>query len=320
MERIQNILQRLQELYYAKHAKSVIDLDLMLDYTRVLYADLLEWRKNVPLASDSIPSIDAPAKVLEAPVAEQESSSEDNQSYPAIEHQPDADDDAKEVDENIEAMDSDDDSLTGKDTPVESDSKESPTEVEEPVEEKGLDTPEMPTSSVAESPNDVIEEPLMINNLVEELPEQQTLGAIKDGNGISIELPSSAPIIDHVDEAAVVEQPSTNEPIEVVGVATPSIAEAIPKPVDLFSAHIPVQKDVRSLIGINDKYLFLNELFNNHKSEYEESLDRLNKFESFNEAYEWLLKTPASNNKWEIEDDTVQAFLSVLKRYFSEAK
>jgi hypothetical protein len=46
MERIKNVMQRLQELYFSKHQKTAIDIDLMLDYTRVMYADLLEWRKQ----------------------------------------------------------------------------------------------------------------------------------------------------------------------------------------------------------------------------------------------------------------------------------
>ncbi len=46
MERIENILRRIQELYQSKQEKTGIDIDLMLDYTRVMYADLLEWRKR----------------------------------------------------------------------------------------------------------------------------------------------------------------------------------------------------------------------------------------------------------------------------------
>ena len=46
MERIENVLRRIQEVYYSRHEKTGIDIDLMLDYTRVMYADLLEWRKR----------------------------------------------------------------------------------------------------------------------------------------------------------------------------------------------------------------------------------------------------------------------------------
>src|ERR1700748_1777761 len=54
MERIKTFIQKLQEIYYSKHPKSAIDIDLMLDYTRIMYVDLLEWRKDFtdPVHSD----------------------------------------------------------------------------------------------------------------------------------------------------------------------------------------------------------------------------------------------------------------------------
>lgn len=47
MERIHNLLRKLQDIYYKQEEKQVIDLDLMLDYTRVLYADLLDARTDI---------------------------------------------------------------------------------------------------------------------------------------------------------------------------------------------------------------------------------------------------------------------------------
>lgn len=48
MQRIPTLLQKLNELAQTDPDKiSAIEMDLMLDYTRVLYADLLEWRNRV---------------------------------------------------------------------------------------------------------------------------------------------------------------------------------------------------------------------------------------------------------------------------------
>lgn len=48
MQRIPTLLQKLNELSQTDPDKiSAIEIDLMLDYTRVLYADLLEWRNRV---------------------------------------------------------------------------------------------------------------------------------------------------------------------------------------------------------------------------------------------------------------------------------
>lgn len=47
MERVAVVLKKLTDLYNDQSTKSSIDLDLMLDFTKVLYADLLDWRKNI---------------------------------------------------------------------------------------------------------------------------------------------------------------------------------------------------------------------------------------------------------------------------------
>jgi hypothetical protein len=46
MERIATLLEKIRELNN-KSSATVIDIDLMMDYTKVIYADLLEWRNRV---------------------------------------------------------------------------------------------------------------------------------------------------------------------------------------------------------------------------------------------------------------------------------
>ncbi|MFZ4401945.1 MAG: hypothetical protein ACOYO1_18090 [Bacteroidales bacterium] len=66
-------------------------------------------------------------------------------------------------------------------------------------------------------------------------------------------------------------------------------------------------KDLKSAIGINEKFLFINELFKGNMKEYNESILKLNDFKSQAEAEHFLgeLKT---KHKW--EDDLV-AFLTL---------
>ena len=49
MQRISTLIQKLSELAEQEKKLGLIDIDLMLDYTRVMYADLLEVRKNYAL-------------------------------------------------------------------------------------------------------------------------------------------------------------------------------------------------------------------------------------------------------------------------------
>jgi len=64
MQRISTLLQKINDLATKEQEANVIDIDLMLDYTRVLYADLLEWRSralfNTSLAPETTPVPPAP--------------------------------------------------------------------------------------------------------------------------------------------------------------------------------------------------------------------------------------------------------------------
>jgi hypothetical protein len=61
--RIPTLLQKINELAAKPEQRTAIDIDLMLDYTRVLYADLLEWRSRLPA---TVKATEAP-KVSPAP-------------------------------------------------------------------------------------------------------------------------------------------------------------------------------------------------------------------------------------------------------------
>lgn len=67
-------------------------------------------------------------------------------------------------------------------------------------------------------------------------------------------------------------------------------------------------------IGINDKYLFISELFNNNKDEYEECITVLSEFASYTDAIAWL----STKHTWEDENDTTQSFYSILKSSYPQ--
>jgi hypothetical protein len=55
MQRIDTLLEKLKELNKLNEQATIIDIDLMMDYTRVVYADLQEWRKRIEF-TDNIPT------------------------------------------------------------------------------------------------------------------------------------------------------------------------------------------------------------------------------------------------------------------------
>jgi len=185
MQRIPTLLKKVIELAEKGDKNNVIDIDLMLDYTRVVYADLLEWRNRKSFVAslpvnDEVPAVHEEYDDEEVPVAAQE----------------------------------------------------------EQEEQKG--------------------------------PEH-----VSDNGS------SKPPVIEFV----------VNE--------TPAKPPA----------------DIRQSIGINDKYLFMSELFGNNKDEYERTLDKINKFTSYNEAEIWLTVNVNPLNE---ENDTLKIFRGVLDIFFNK--
>lgn len=186
--RIPTLLQKISELATQPERRTAIDLDLMLDYTRVLYADLLEWRSRLPATSQQ----QATASTTQPKVEVNPSGQPQKDSVPVKSQQP------------------------------------------------------------SEPAHDAIE-----------MPE--------------------------------VEGPSTigKTPKEPVGASE--------------------ENDVRSLIGINDKYQIMSELFGNDRKAYEQALDFINHSQSENMAMQWLRE-----QLWITEErsDAAQSFFEIVSRYF----
>jgi hypothetical protein len=68
--------------------------------------------------------------------------------------------------------------------------------------------------------------------------------------------------------------------------------------------------DIFSYIGINDKFLFIKELFNNDSVLYKSTIETLNQAQDFNAAVQYL----DTHFKWDIEDPTVQSLLELVRR------
>lgn len=91
-----------------------------------------------------------------------------------------------------------------------------------------------------------------------------------------------------------------------------SQAEAVPDP-----GQPKEKEDIRTLIGINDRYLFMNELFHNNKFDYESVLDYINQSSGKDAVERWLKKEYLDNKKWNREDNTVDLFYGTVYKYFS---
>lgn len=183
--RIPTLLQKITELARQEDKATVLEIDLMMDYTRVLYADLMEWRNRVALTD----SLAAPAIQQQAPA-----------------------------------------------------------------------TP----------------------------PPQITVAAEPIAGSATQPSPYQAPVTEKIDPIQTLE----NNPPQQRG-------------------------DIRTLIGINDKYQYISELFGNNKDAYNEVLDELNSLDDYEEALGWLQAKVVAQYNWEDESMTVQSFYGTLSQFFT---
>jgi hypothetical protein len=76
-------------------------------------------------------------------------------------------------------------------------------------------------------------------------------------------------------------------------------------------------KDLRKAIGINDRFLFINDLFRGDESMYERSIKTINGFNIFPEAEYWINRELKVKLGWNIDDPAVIHFDQLIKRRFS---
>jgi hypothetical protein len=76
-------------------------------------------------------------------------------------------------------------------------------------------------------------------------------------------------------------------------------------------------KDLKKGIGLNDRYLFINELFRGDESVYERSIKTINGFSIYAEAEYWIKRELKLKLGWDEKSDAVKQFDQLVKRRFS---
>lgn len=76
-------------------------------------------------------------------------------------------------------------------------------------------------------------------------------------------------------------------------------------------------KDLRKAIGINDKFVFINDLFRGDEAMYERSIKTINSFNIYPEAEYWITRELKTKLGWDNESHSVKQFDQLIKRRFS---
>lgn len=70
--------------------------------------------------------------------------------------------------------------------------------------------------------------------------------------------------------------------------------------------------NINSAIGVNDKFKLLKNLFNDDTESFTKTINKLDACNDFNEAYTYI----STNFTWDMEDDSVQFILDLVRRKF----
>ncbi|MBS1666113.1 MAG: hypothetical protein JST58_01910 [Bacteroidetes bacterium] len=114
-------------------------------------------------------------------------------------------------------------------------------------------------------------------------------------------------------------QPQSKELNDVIGSASESLNDRLKTDHNELSSSIkgaPVH-DLKKAIGINDRYVFINELFRGDEAMYERSIKTINNFKILPEAEYWMERELKLKLGWDETKDASRHFFQLVKRRFS---
>jgi hypothetical protein len=76
-------------------------------------------------------------------------------------------------------------------------------------------------------------------------------------------------------------------------------------------------RDLKKAIGVNDRFLYINELFRGDENMYERSIKTINGFSILPEAEYWIQRELKVKLAWDDDNETVQQFTQLVKRRFT---
>lgn len=154
-----------------------------------------------------------------------------------------------------------------------------------------------------------------------------------------VEEPTPEPIPEPAPEPnlGIVEDSTPAEPAEDTEAESEPQHEAIMRTIEAFSQEmgLPRKKDdsasvtlgdragqsklsdLKKAFGINERFLFANELFNGDMSAFTQAVEELNHLESMGDAERLLSENLSQKYKWDEESETVLQFRSTVTRRFA---
>jgi hypothetical protein len=122
-----------------------------------------------------------------------------------------------------------------------------------------------------------------------------------------------------VPEAEPLVEPSkpVEEPLKVPTINDMMSAQRSQDPLSRFNKPQTVS-DLKSIISLNDKLLFIKDLFNGYSLAYSEAIEIISRFDSFTAADNFLKTNYSVKNNWAVKQATADKFYELLNRRFSK--
>ncbi len=163
-------------------------------------------------------------------------------------------------------------------------------------------------------------EPFLVSPAVEVLPEEPLMVEVQREEPIfmmpapaAIEKPAEVKRMEPVKEEVVMAAPVPEKPVKLTLNELLANSRNGSTPADLPKSEI---SDLKLAISLNDKLLFIKDLFHGYSLAYAEVIELLNKMPDFKTADAFLQKNYAQKNDWLSKQDTVDRFYDFLHRRF----
>ncbi len=163
-------------------------------------------------------------------------------------------------------------------------------------------------------------------------PEEKTEGILSDielnnvpeekapaKNGLKSNDIPAAPGFNVLEEVpTLAHQPQVKEINEVIGKGEPSLNEKLYEQRKELAEKLKDEplKDIKKAIGVNDRFIFISELFRGDEDMYERSLKTINHFTIYPEAEFWILRELKLKLGWNEEHPAVKQFDQLVRRRF----
>lgn len=149
----------------------------------------------------------------------------------------------------------------------------------------------------------VVEEPAV--EVAEETPTVKDDGRLEMRFDPMVEIPTLSQQVQTKTEVTAAEIPSLNDRLRQ---ASTELSDKLKE--------TPI-KDLRKAIGINDRFLYINELFRGDEAMYERSIKTINGFNIYAEAEYWIIRELKTKLGWNLDHPAVLQFDQLVKRRFS---